>query len=65
MDGNLNPYHDSKGYCARTNDGNPSWWRVDLGTNHVPVFEVHIVNRFSSRICVRERTKDYKITLGE
>ena len=62
MDGNLNPY----GKCSRTyDDNNPSWWRVDLGTNNVPVFEVHIVNRFSSCDCVKEGSKDYQIAVGE
>ena len=49
-----------KGGCSHTQNDNPSWWRVDLGSDHVDVSEVHIVNRFSEHVV----TEDYKITLG-
>ena len=63
MDGN--PDTDFRnGHCSHTNAANPSWWRVDLGANLVPVSEIFIVNRFSSS-SVQQRNKDYKITLGE
>ena len=45
MDGNRNPLFDANGNCAVTNQGNPSWWRVDLGANNVPVADIFIVNR--------------------
>ncbi|XP_078353365.1 receptor-type tyrosine-protein phosphatase S-like isoform X3 [Oculina patagonica] len=48
-------------HCSHTEEDNPSWWRVDLGSDHVPVSEIHIVNRFTSD---QERNKDFKITLG-
>ena len=50
------------GSCTHTQKNNPSWWRVDLGSDKVPVSEVHIVNRFSA---FPENYKNYKITLGE
>ena len=50
-----------KGSCSHTWKDNPSWWRVDLGSDLVDVSEVHIVNRFSQYVM----TEDYKITLGE
>ena len=50
------------GSCSYTQKNNPSWWRVDLGSDKVPVSEVHIVNRFS---VFTDNFKDYKITLGE
>ena len=61
MDGN----HDTEfrnGSCSHTQLNNPSWWRVDLGSDKVPVSEVHIVNRFSVHT---DPFEDYKITLGE
>jgi len=61
-----NPDADfNDGHCSHTFRNNPSWWRVDLGPNGVPVSEVSIVNRFSSNPNVRLRSKDYKITLGK
>jgi len=61
-----NPDADfNDGHCSHTFRNNPSWWRVDLGPNGVPVSEVSIVNRFSSNPNVRLRSKDYKITLGD
>ena len=53
------------GHCSHTNAANPSWWRVDLGANLVPVSEIFIVNRFSSSSSLQQRSKDYTITLGE
>ncbi|KAL9950697.1 hypothetical protein ACROYT_G043237 [Oculina patagonica] len=50
-------------HCSLTQQNNPSWWRVDLGSDHVPVSEIHIANRFSTRTDVQQRSKDYKITL--
>ena len=55
-----NPDTDlGNGHCSRTNATNPSWWRVDLGANLVPVSEVFIVNSNE-----QQGNKDYKITLG-
>ena len=51
-------------FCIHTNEDNPSWWRVDLGSDNVPVFEVHIVNTFSNHPAVSSRNEDYKITVG-
>ena len=53
------------GSCTHTQLNNPSWWRVDLGSDKVSVSEVHIVNRFSALQPVQKRSEDYKITLGE
>jgi len=64
VDGNLDMW-DSDWQCSHTLEDNPSWWRVDLGSNNVPVYEVLIVNRFSQHDSVRQRSQDYKITLGE
>ena len=50
------------GSCSHTQLNNPSWWIVDLGSDKVPVSEVHIVNRFSVHT---DPFEDYKITLGE
>ena len=60
MDGNPNT-NFLKGSCSHTQNNNLSWWRVDLGSDHVDVSEVHIVNRFSQHVV----TEDYKITFGE
>jgi len=55
----------ANGHCSHTKrDPSPSWWRVDLGSDNVPVYEVHIVNRFSKHDIVRERSRNYIITLG-
>ncbi|XP_078353593.1 neuropilin-2-like [Oculina patagonica] len=54
----------TNGHCSHTKENNPSWWRVDLGSDHVPVSEIYIVNRFSTRTDVQQRSEDYKITLG-
>ena len=64
MDGNADPNYDN-GHCSHTNTDNPSWWRVDLGSNGVPVSEVFIVNRLTTDPNLQLRSKDYKITLGK
>lgn len=53
------------GHCSHTLLNSPSWWRVDLGLDPVPVSEVYIANRFSTNELIRQRNKDYKITIGE
>ena len=64
MDGN--PDTDfQNGHCSHTKAANPSWWRVDLGANLVPVSEIFIVNRFSSSSSLQRRNENYTITLGE
>ena len=63
VDGNPDTEYEH-GHCSHTKENNPSWWRVDLGSNNVPVFEVRIVNRFSMNDSIRQRNQDYKITLG-
>ena len=54
-----------KRHCSHTQQDDPSWWRVDLGSDHVPVSDIHIVNRFSTDPNIQHRSEDYKITLGE
>ena len=53
------------GSCAHTQSSYPSWWRVDLGSDKVPVSDIFIVNRFSSITSLMARSKNYNITLGE
>ena len=53
------------GSCAHTQPNNPSWWRVDLGSDKVQVSDIFIVNRFSTTPGVMARSKNYSITLGE
>ena len=53
------------GSCAHTYSRNSSWWRVDLGSDKVPVSDIFIVNRFSTNSDVMARSKNYKITFGE
>ena len=53
------------GSCTQTYSSNSSWWRVDLGSDKVPVSDIFIVNRFSTFIDVMARSKNYKITFGE
>ena len=66
MDGNLGTNFDPGSQCAHTEqDANPSWWWVDLGSDNVPVSEVLLVNRFSPREDVRQRNKDFVLTLGQ
>ena len=63
MDGNADTNMNNR-HCSQTKENNPSWWRVDLGSDHVPVSEIYIVNRFSPGDST-EISKDYEITLGE
>ena len=53
------------GSCTHTKPVNGSWWRVDLGSDNVPVSDIFIVNRFSTSPDVMARSKNYSITLGE
>ena len=53
------------GSCTHTQSSYPSWWRVDLGSDKVPVSDIFIVNRFSTNFDVMARSKNYKITFGE
>ena len=64
VDGNRNPLFDVNGNCALTNQEDPSWWRVDLGTYRVPVSDVLIVNRLLPRSALQSNGY-YEITLGE
>jgi len=54
----------SNRHCSQTEKDNPSWWRVDLGSDHVPVSQIYIVNRFTPDHAT-EFSKDYEITLGK
>ena len=65
MDGNLGTNFRVNSQCAHTEKDNPSWWWVDLGSDNVPVSEVLLVNRFSLREDIRQRNKDFKLTLGQ
>ena len=65
MDGNLGTNFDDGAQCAHTQDDNPSWWWVDLGSDNVPVSEVLLVNRFSPHEFIRQRNKDFELTLGQ
>ncbi|XP_074612301.1 receptor-type tyrosine-protein phosphatase S-like isoform X2 [Acropora palmata] len=64
VDGNRNPLFDANGNCALTNQGDPSWWQVDLGTNRVPVSDVFVVNRLFPT-SAQKSNGDYEITLGD
>ena len=64
VDGNRNPLFDANCNCALTKTGNPSWWRVDLGTDRVPVSDVFIVNRLFPPSALQSNGY-YMITLGE
>ena len=64
VDGNSDTEFRNGG-CAHTEKGNASWWRVDLGSDNVPVSDIFIVNRFSTSPHVMARSKNYSITLGE
>ena len=65
VDGNVGTNFDPGAQCAHTQDDNPSWWWVDLGSDNVPISEVLIVNRFSPFDRIRQRNKDYVLTLGQ
>ena len=65
VDGNSDTAYGN-GHCSMTREDNPSWWRVDLGSSRVPVFEVRIVNRlwWTDDPVLLRRNNDYRITLG-
>ncbi|XP_068728102.1 uncharacterized protein [Montipora capricornis] len=65
VDGNPDQKFNN-GYCSRTLEDNPSWWRVDLGYP-VQVFEVRIVigNLHLSEGSNVTNNHVYKITLGD
>ena len=65
MDGNFGTDFSVNRQCAHTQEDNPSWWWVDLGSDKVPVSEVLLVNRFSSREDIRQRNEDFVLTLGQ
>ena len=65
VDGNVGTDFTVPRQCAHTQADNPSWWWVDLGSDNVPVSEVLIVNMFSSREDIRQRNKDFVLTLGQ
>ena len=65
MDGNLGTNFDDGAQCAHTQDDNPSWWWVDLGSDNVPVSEVLLVNRFSTVGFINERNRDFVLTVGQ
>ena len=66
VDGNRGTNHEPKKQCAHTfEDPNPSWWWVDLGSDNVPISEVLLVNRFSPDDGIRQRNKDFVLTLGQ
>ena len=66
VDGNSDTAYEN-GHCSQTMEDNPSWWRVDLGSPRVPVFEVRIVNRlwWTDDPVGLGRNNDYRITLGK
>ena len=64
VDGNSDTEFRNGG-CAHTQSSNSSWWRVDLGSDKVPVSDIFIVNRFSTLYDQMARSKNYIITLGE
>ena len=65
MDGNVGTNFDPGAQCAHTGLDDPSWWWVDLGSDNVPISEVLLVNRFSPREDIRQRNKDFELTLGQ
>ena len=62
VDGFRNTNWGVIGFCTHTNWNNPAWWRVDLGSNHVPLSYVFIINQLITHL---DRSRDYKITLGK
>ncbi|XP_074612311.1 uncharacterized protein LOC141866672 isoform X2 [Acropora palmata] len=64
VDGNRNPLFDANGSCALTELEDPSWLRVDLGTDYVPVSDVFIVNRLFPA-SAQQTNGYYQITLGD
>ena len=65
MDGNLGTDFSVNRQCAHTPEDNPSWWWVNLGSDNVPISEVLLVNRFSPYDGIRQRNKDFVLTLGQ
>ena len=65
VDGNLGTNFEPGAQCTHTWRDNPSWWWVDLGSDNVPISEVLLVNRFSFREDIRQRNKDFVLTLGQ
>ena len=63
MDGNADTNMLNR-HCSQTEKNNPSWWRVDLGSDHVPVSQIYIVNRFTPERAL-QFSEDYEITLGK
>ena len=63
MDGKVGTSFVPGAQCAHTQDDNPSWWWVDLGSDNVPIAEVLLVNRFSPLEVVTQRNKDFVLTL--
>lgn len=61
--GNAVDGNDSAGHCSKTTQDDPSWWRVDLGENLVPVSEIYIVNMFNAGSSVTN--SNYSITFGK
>ena len=53
------------GSCTHTQKDNPSWWRVDLGSDKEAVSDIFIVNRFSTLTVPMARSENYKNTFGE
>ena len=62
VDGVRNTNWGAIGLCTHTNMNNPAWWRVDLGSNHVPLSDVFIINQLITNL---DRSRGYKITLGK
>ena len=62
VDGVRNTNWGAIDWCTHTNQNNPAWWRVDLGSNHVPLSDVFIINQLITHL---DWSKDYKITLGK
>ena len=65
VDGNVGTNFGPGAQCAHTGVDDPSWWWVDLGSDNVPISEVLLVNRFSPHEFIRQRNKDFELTLGQ
>ena len=64
MDGNADTNSVTSRSCTHTKENNkPSWWRVDLGSDDVPVSDIHIVNRFTPD--GPASSINYKLSFGE
>ena len=62
VDGVRNTDWGAIGGCTHTKWENHAWWRVDLGSNHVPISDVFIINKLTGHF---QRSEDLKITLGK